>query len=642
MDSVDYTKQLNRKSELFNRDLHDLKRGHKKELENTRETLGKRIESQADSYNNAKLKTEREQEKVVQGLRSEQAKSLSDKNRLYEQTVLAQQEDFNNERVANTKKWNQEVANLKDSFREETAKNDGREEKVIEVSRQNVATAKEKFENDFKVYKNEMQEQAAEFRDDYNKEMRDTQARHDNEKKQLLDGVVKKQNDFRDYTNDQVNKSRQNQLDHFIAQKKGAQDRFEEFSDSVNQRQKEFSENEVQRLREASVKGIQDKNKLFAEKYSKLEHDYNQDVRSIQRRVDAEKVTSGDTRKEYDRQLRETESTQHEQRRQTLLDQNVANTKFYNDKMTELKEDQQDELHRERIKAASKIVREKEATSLALQEKDFKANVVQDKANHNSTVRLNQERAKNVLDRGKLERQQKVEMTNLKENFKRGIEISEVRTQQSVDEIKQESVLEKRLLEKRLQTENAENTAYLKETSSTKFEKMKGDLESKILELQNQNRMIQQNADEVVIDMRIKSKADLEQQIASSQRRLEDLIAAEKENSATKELALKKTLRENQATFNKRMNDLAHNNQVKVKRLSNELTTAAKNDAAKYQSEIQVNKRYFARELQKLQSSNKEEREALITQYEDRIKQMQKVYVDKINDLKDFNKLENA
>ena len=642
MDSVDYTKQLNRKSELFKRDLNDIKRSHKKALEDNKETSDSRISSQAESYKKAKIDTERAQEAIVKNLRADQAKTLSDKNKIYEQTVLNQQDDFNKERVDNLKNWNRRVANLKDSFQTESEKKEGREEKIAQNAKENVFLAKDKFEKDFSKYKAQMQENASEFRDSYNKERRDIQARHESEKKDLLDGVVKKQDQFRDYTNEEIRKSRQNQEDHFLAQKKAGEDRFAKFSQRVNEQQKEFSQNEVERLRAASVKGIQDKNKLFAEKYSELEQGYNKDVRDIKRRVEADKVTSGDTRKEYDKQLRETERLQHEQRRETLMNQNIANTKFYNDKMAEMREDQQDELHRERIRASDRISKEKEQATLALQESDFKAKVTQDKSSHSASVRLNQEKSKNSLDHANITRQKKEEISNLKENFKRGIELSEVKTQQSINEIKQEGIMEKRVLEKRLQAENADNTTELKSLMNEKFEKVTGDLESKILSLQNQNSSIQQSANETVHDIRVKSQADLEQQIASSERKLSDLLNAEKDNSRVKEAALRKTLRENQATFNKKMNDITHSNQVKTKKLRHELTTAAKNDAAKYQSEMQINKRYFSRELEKFKIASAEEREGLIAQYESRIKEMQKAYVGKINELKDFNNLEKA
>lgn len=324
------------------------------------------------------------------------------------------------------------------------------------------------------------------------------------------------------------------------------------------------------------------------------------------------------------------------------MNQNIANTKFYNNKMTELKEIQQDELHQERIRNADVMAKEKESKTLALQESEFKNKVSQDRANHNSTVRLNIERSENQLKRSRLENHKDTEINNLKADFKKGIDKAQIATQESMKEIKQESVMEKRDLEKRLRAQNSDNTIQLKDMHNSKYEIMKSNLETQIASLKNQNEAIQRSANEMVGSIRTQSAADLELQKTASEQKLNDLVTAERESSRVKELGLKKTMREAQAGFTKKMNEMTHSNQVKMKTLANSLVSQAKKDVAKQQEENQVQKRYFTREIERLNSASTEEREALVAQYEDRMKQMQQIYAEKLSEIKNFNKLENA
>ena len=642
MDSVDYTKQLSRKNELFQRDLQNANKAHKSNLESVKETAENKVQKQSNSHLKDRQNLEKSFKDNVDSLRSSQAESLAEKNKAYEKSVESQKSQFHDERKSNLKEWNEKFSGLKDSFRKELANRENVDDSQKLNNAKNIQAVQDKSEKAISEHKKQMQENAVELKESYNKERVDIANRHASEKKDLLDNGLEKQNRFREHTAEQMAKVKKHQEQSIISQREGAEERFDKFSKERNAKQKDFSQNELARVKEAAVKGIEDKNRQFAKRYADLDHAYNKDVRDIQRRVQAEKVTSGDTRKAYDEKLRTNEKIQHDQRRQTLLDQNVSNTKFYNNKMTELKELQQDELHQERIRNAGEISKREEAQTLALQDKDFKAKVTQDRASHNSTVRLNQERSENTLQRSRLENHKNTEINNLKLKFRDGIEKAALATREGMEEVKQEGVMEKRQLEKRLREQNSDTTAQLKEFHNSKFETMKANLETEIMNLKNQNEAIQRNAVDMVNNIRTQSQADLERQIQSSERKLSDLVAAERNNSRVKELSLKKTLRESEANFRKKMNEMTHENQKQMKQLATNLTTQGKEDVAKQQEENQIQKRYFTREIERLKSSSTEERQALITQYEDRMKQMQEVYAQKLSEIKNFNTLENA
>lgn len=642
MDSVDYTKQLSRKNELFQRDIQNANKAHKSNLADVKETAERKVEEQASAYKQDRIDREKKFQDNVDNLRKSQAESLSEKSKAYEKTVADQKDQFHTERKSNLKEWNEKFTNLKDSFKKELATRERNDVDQTANNAENVRNVQVKAEKAIAKHKDQMQENADRLKESYIKEQRDVSRRHAAEKKDLLDNGLEKQNRFREHASEQIAKAKKHSENSIISQKKAAEDRFREFSEKSNARQREFSEGELTRVKDAAVKGIEEKNRLFAKRYADLDHAYNKDVRDIQRRIQAEKVTSGDTRKAYDEKLRKNEKIQHEQRRKTLMDQNVANTKFYNDKMTELKEMQQDELHQERIKNAGVMAKKEEAQTLALQEKDFKAKVTQDRAAHNATVRLHQERSENTLQRSRLENHKNTEINNLKLKFKDGMEKAAKATQEGMEEVKQEAVMEKRELEKRLREQNSDTTAQLKEFHTSKFETMKANLETEIMNLRNQNEAIQRSATDMVNNIRTKSQADLERQIAASERKLNDLIAAERNNSQVKEASLKKTLRDAQAEFRRKMSEMTYENQKQMKQLTQNLTAQAKQDVAEQQQANKVQERYFMREIEKLKSSNNEERQALISQYEDRMRQMQEVYAQKLSEIKNFNTLENA
>ena len=62
---------------------------------------------------------------------------------------------------------------------------------------------------------------------------------------------------------------------------------------------------------------------------------------------------------------------------------------------------------------------------------------------------------------------------------------------------------------------------------------------------------------------------------------------------------------------------------------------------ANIQDIIDQNDKLYQREMARIVASSEAEKESLISQYEDRIKQMQKLNQDKIQEMKEFDRVNN-
>jgi len=80
----------------------------------------------------------------------------------------------------------------------------------------------------------------------------------------------------------------------------------------------------------------------------------------------------------------------------------------------------------------------------------------------------------------------------------------------------------------------------------------------------------------------------------------------------------------------------------KNKDIQFELNQKLNSEVKRYQEIVDQNNKFFARELQRLQLASSTERQRLVSQYEERIQQLQNVYRDQMNEREQYNKLNSA
>jgi phage host-nuclease inhibitor protein Gam len=67
-----------------------------------------------------------------------------------------------------------------------------------------------------------------------------------------------------------------------------------------------------------------------------------------------------------------------------------------------------------------------------------------------------------------------------------------------------------------------------------------------------------------------------------------------------------------------------------------------KSEADRYQDIIDQNNKFMAREFQRLKMASELEKQRLVTQYEEQIKQLKDVYKERTNEIKQYNELNRA
>lgn len=643
MNNVDYTKNLNRTNEIFQKKLRENRDSHDENLQSVKEASAKRIQDQAESYRKDKARMEKNLQDTVANLRSTQEDELQRKSKQYEQTVEKNKNQFHDLRQKQLKEWTNKFGDLQKSYNESLSRNEeGNKIAKAEMARnykENLNNVRNKSEEDIKRFIDNTNKKSGDSSQSYVDQINDLQKLRADEKSALVQENLRKENKFRKDVSNSISKMQKAQQEEFIAGRDMRKATFSKLNDDWNARRAKF---EAERIDTQAAKNLAENkrnNDMYQEKVSQLRKKYDGDLRRRDNAARAEKISRGEINKQIQDEMRANDKQILAQQKEAIVADKNKTVKRYQTMIQDQEAANQDAFKKSKLdfaekEATNKLKLTEEARQKELQNKLNQATVAN---NHRIELEYSEDRAKDRLDTAKKNSDTKIK--NLKEEFNRGMELATFKARRDFEKNREETVKEKAELQKRLHEANSKTNTYLKKVYSEKLERMELGYEKRIMELENQNKLIQQNANDKVLDISRQTQREIDRQRAIAEKSAKDQIAAERKMSAEKDKQYRENLNKLQATFSARINEQSATAAKRLKRTIAEMENTRKEEAIKYQDIIDTNNKLFQREMARVVASSDAEREGLISQYEDRIKQLQKLHADKIEEMKEFDRM---
>ncbi|MFT6630846.1 MAG: hypothetical protein ACJAS4_000790 [Bacteriovoracaceae bacterium] len=643
MNGVDFSNKINRQNEIYRRNLSDQSKSHDAEVENLKKTHEYRENKQKDVHGKSLLSLEDSHKNTTKRINEDQKKALLDKSSQYDEAVYKQKREFHNEKGDNIRNWNKKFSELKDSFSKnlaDTKENDFKMRSELDKNYQDsVQNIRKVASKDLDAYvettKKGKKESDIQFRIEKNAIIDKNQT----DKRDLIQQEIGKRNFLQKNAVKDVADSRELQDSRYIASKNEQETNLKNLTRDVNDRIKNEIIDREDRLISKNVDENKKSNISFSERFDDLARKYNKDVRNIEYRKRAEDISNGETSKKIQDKYKENMQAQVDLQRETQMNERLDVEKSYSNRLRDTVSSFQDSLRENNIESGEKISRI-EADLTAVNRKDkFSDRRARERMSHDHQVSMKFAAEKTAIKEANQDKSTNIKVRALKENFNKSMEEARINSQYTA-EISRNAMLEdKRVLEERLHEQNSKQNSFIKDTYNEKIAKLSEGYENRINQLELQNEVLHANANDSIKDIVRKTNFEIERQRKASQIATATGIKTERALGEEKQEALREKIKNLETNFTKKMNTQTLSNRKKVKDVQFEMAQKLASEATRYQDIIDQNNKFMSREFQRLQLASDTERQRLITQYEDRIQQLQRVYKDKAIEVEQFNQL---
>lgn len=646
MNGVDYASSLSRKGEIYRKNLEDNNRAHKTEVERLKKAHESREVNQKEAHKNQIAKIEKSTNETLNRVKNDQKLALKESGKDYEHALNKYQQEFHEQRSENIKNWNKKFGELKSSFdkniKERTEENEERTAQLKSNYDENVGEIRKSANKDLKAYlashSKDKRESDLKFRMEKNKII----ANNDKERSATLAKELEKRNFMEKNALRDIRDAREIADKRFLNTKDLQSVKFNKMKTDVDSKIQEQIIEREDKLISSQQEAIRKQNLGFRDRLDETKRQNSENLREIQYQKRAEDISRNEESRQIAKNFKENQEANLEKREKLLIDSRAKLEESYAQKLDETVKSYQGSIREHNMEAAE--AKTKLQTKLIEENRKNKYDDAKQReeiqAEHQ--VSLKYAKAAGELKENDLRKNADLRVENLKASFNESLKSAQEDSQKNF-EITQEAMrADKKELERRLHEQNSQQNAFLKEVHAEKLTKMQDGYEKKIQSLEIQNEMLLQNTNDTIRDVVRKTNFEIERQRKAAQESANSRVKAERAISKEKEIALETKLRNAEATFSKKMNEQTLAHRKKLKDVTFEANNKLTSEVNRYKDIIDQNNKFMTREIQRLKLASDTERQRLITQYEDRIQQLQKVYKEKTNELEQFNQLNRA
>lgn len=646
MKAQDYSNTLNRQRDLYSKMIRDNNRNHKEEMESLNKANDHKVSQQKDAHLNQLTSLEKDYSDKVSDLRDSQQKSLKEKSELFEKTVEKNQREFHDIRKDNLQKWNKKFTDIKNRFDENISQKNSIDAKSRETLKknynENLESITKKANTDLNAYVRTRNAEKKESDIQFRVEKEAIVKEKDEQMNQLIRGEREKRNTLTKEIQKEIADNEEANVKRYLASQDDQKNRFSDLKTKLDGQIKEKIEADQQNIAKNQQEQVRESNKKFQDRFLKQEKDYERSLRNTELNHRANLVSQGEATSEIQKKYRDTEKNQNELEKKTILDERADLVENYETKIDDIKFDYQKTLRDQNIKHAEKLAKVQNDLTEVNREEKFDDRIERERMSHEHSLAIDFNEERNVTRLNEQKRISNQKINNLKASFDRSLNAAQEKSKQDFENIQAEMILEKRELQSRLHEQNSKQNAFLKQVYSEKLNKMSAGYETRINELENQVKMQADNNRELIKDIMRKTNLEIERQRQEITNSAAAEVKSEKVLAKKREDALQSKIRDIQNNFTKKNNEQTLAHRKKLKDTTFEYEKKITEEATRYQDIIDQNNKFFNREFQRLKLANEAERDRLISQYESRIAQMERVYKNKSAELEQFNSLERA
>lgn len=649
MDSVDAAKSKIRESESYRNALDRQTRAHEAEMQDLQKRHEVRETERRDNFLSQRDTLEKNYNDRYDSLDKKQRDALFEKERQYSKAVEDQRSEFFKTHNERKKDYENKLVDIKGEFDRTNGLqkdyHDTHIDQIVDRYKSAVQDVKKRAEADVTDFKKTAIGERKDESSTVVEEKNMLQKKHEEELNSLLKTEIKKQNDLKINAIADIDKIRANREKERISAQERQAEVFERINNTANEKVKQIKEASDERNRnlvEKQAESVVSQNKSFTDRFMQQERQFNQ-----ARREDAIKnksliVTPGSLQ---DKILKDKETDQRLQlsrEKQLLIDERDKVLKDTSDLLDKARITYQEDLSDVKVATAQKIedINWEHTAKEASQETSHRAEKADltktytDQDAYNKKVTAQQ--IENIQDGS----QQQID--RLKTTFKTSVEQLENRQEILFNQVKEEASAEKNAMAKSFKEANSDEKAQQKKRFLEKIDKLSQGYEQKIAALEIANREIKATMTAKLNELTIQMNQKLDEGKEINQKELKTEIKNQQAAARDKEMQLRKSMAQQQNNFITKMNDLRVENQNALQKLTFDYEQQLKSQQKKYQDIIDQNKRFSDRELSRLSLSSEAQKNAIITQYEEQIKQMKNLFERKEAEIEHFNKLSRA
>ena len=643
MNGVDYANRINRQSEIYRKNIADSNKAHDAEVERLEKTHEHRETQQKEAYDKQLTSMEKSHTKANDRIRDEQRKALADSGKKYEEALNKYKSDFHQERSDNIKNWNKKFGELKDNFnkniQDTEATNKNLRNQLESNYTENVKNIRETADKDLQAYMATRSKDKKETDFKFRMEKADIIRQNQKERSALMQEEQAKRNFMQKNAIKDVNDGRELATKRYLETKDIQAKNFQKMNDDLNNK---IQTQIIQREDDIIARQTEDNRKqnvAFSDRFQELSESYNKDMRNLEYRKRAEAISQGEVNKEIQKNYKENLEAQVDRQRQTQMRERFDVEEKYSKRLDDTISSYQNTLRESNISTGEKIAKIEANASEENRKQRYKNKIASEKAEHDHQVALRYVEDKNASKEADARKSTNKKVESLKENFNKSMKEAQIQSKKTF-EITRDAMLEdKRRLEKRLHEQNSKQNAFIKEVYHDKMNKLSAGYEKRIQQLELQNELLQQNLNDSVRDIIRKTNFEIERQRKGAQESAENRVMGERAISKEKQDALNDKIKSLESNFTAKMNEQTLMHRKKVKDVQFQLTQKLNSEVNRYKDIIDQNNKFMAREFQRLKLASDTERQRLITQYEDRIQQLQRVHKEKADEIEQFNQL---
>ena len=643
MNGIEYQQKLNRQNELYQKNIRDNNRANKTIVDNVQKTAEHKIQTQKKAHQEQINNLNKDFEKSRNIMDVEQKKVLADKSRVYEQAIDKNKVEASAAREKNLAEWREKVADIKTEFdrslKEKDKANVETKNTLAENYKDNLNSVKSSSKKEIENYKELIAKKNQGNEGQVSKQFEELKEAHKRELHKNNIDKIRERNFVNKTVVADVNEAREAQEKEFNKNRAINKERIDKVQHDLNQRLDKEIVQKNQALEQAHTESIHRYNTAFTDRYRNLEEMYNKDVRNMDAKHRAQMISSGTQSKRILNEQRALERESFEEKKAALKADRDKLTSHLEKKLEENTRGYQEEMQDQRIEFSGKMVDDRTRYAEINARDNLRNRHQREKLAYDHKIQLKYEQDKaqsKIEDRNEITNQV---IKNLKQDFARSYDLAETKSRQDLEQVKEDMIFEKRILQKRLHEQNSQQNSYLKKVYTDKLEGLRAGYEKQIADLENKVIQTKDNA-EYWVQSTLKKMSDAmerEKQIvkdsAAAELETAARVAAEKE-----ELNIKNKAR-TEALFNQRLNEQSVAAHRKLKEQDRMHSAEMKNEAKRYQDIIDQNNKYFNREIQRLQIASESEKERIVTQYEEQIAQLKRVNEEREENLKNFNKI---
>jgi hypothetical protein len=475
-----------------------------------------------------------------------------------------------------------------------------------------------------------------------NQEKRATQVAHEEQVNKLQKQEIEKRNVLKDKVMRDVANMRETQERELVASRERSKDRFNKVVQDTDRKVMNLTEASDKRqkdLVEAQQKEIKNQNLAFRDKFVAQEKAYNKDVRDLEFANKRNGIGVGSTNYENQQQLNKIADENRDKHVRRIFRERNQLAEEYAKSSQKAQQEFNDTY--ENIKIAN--AHDREVLKNNLNQANLKERTQEriDKAriNEEHQTAINYERNVGQSKANKEQQEAKEKITSLKEQFKESMDRANENSKKSFAAVREEMNREKATLQKRIHEQNSVANEARKEQNDAKMAKMREGYEKRISALEIQNKEIKQSLQNKIQEVMNTSTAEIQRQQRAFKETANNEIKLERAAAKSKQEQLRLSMVEMQKNFDSKLNELRLNADKMNKQLTFDYENKLKDQQEKFQKIIDQNKRFSEREQARLNAASEDQKQRLVTQYEDKIRKLQDVNRAKIQEMERFASL---